>query len=153
MISNRSPIRTAEPVTFLDETKYNFDNQPSRSQNMNPENAEKLFDLSYLNQVFQGNKEMISSIISLFLDQVPGYIDEMRACVERDDLHSLHPLAHKAKSSIAMLGITTMETKILRIEFDSKHQQNMDELPQLVNQVSSECAIVLDQLRDQQSAA
>lgn len=120
---------------------------------MNPEDAEQLFDLSYLNQIFQGNKEMISNIITLFLEQVPGYIDEMKACVERDDLLSLHPLAHKAKSSIAMLGIKTMESKILKIEFDSKNQQNLDELPGLVNLVSSDCIIVLDQLRNQQSAA
>lgn len=120
---------------------------------MNPDDAEQLFDLSYLNQIFQGNKEMISNIITLFLDQVPGYIDEMKACVERDDLLSLHPLAHKAKSSIAILGIKTMETKILKIEFDSKNQQNLDHLPELVNTVSTVCEVVLDQLRDQQKAA
>ena len=120
---------------------------------MKLDNAEKLFDLSYLNQIFQGNKEMISHIISLFLDQVPGYIDEMQACIDRDDLRALHLLAHKAKSSIAMLGIKTMESKIHQIEFDSKHQQNMSELPQLVQQISSECDTVLDQLRARQRAA
>lgn len=120
---------------------------------MNPDKAAQLFDLSYLNQIFQGNAEMISSIIDLFLDQVPGYIDDMKACVERDDLLSLHPLAHKAKSSIAMLGIRGMESKILQIEFDSKHRKNLDQLPHLVAQVSEECDLVLDQLRAQQKAA
>lgn len=120
---------------------------------MNAEGAEQLFDLSYLNQVFQGNQEMISSIIRLFLDQVPGYIEEMKECVERDDLLSLHPLAHKAKSSVAMLGIKSMEHSILKIEFGSKHRKNLDELPYLVTRVSSECEEVLAQLRDRQHAA
>jgi len=108
---------------------------------------DQLFDLSYLNQIFQGNKDMINDIIKLFLDQVPEYIGEMVDCVERNDLLRLHPLAHKAKSSIAMLGLKNMEINILQIEQDSKHNRNMEALPNLVNQVKDECDIVYDQLR------
>ena len=35
------------------------------------------YDLAYLNQVFQGNREMINNIIALFLQQVPKYVHEM----------------------------------------------------------------------------
>ena len=44
---------------------------------MNTSNHDKLFDLSYLNQIFQGNQEMVHKIIQLFLEQVPEYIQEM----------------------------------------------------------------------------
>ena len=108
---------------------------------------DQMFDLSYLNQIFQGNKDMINDIIKLFLDQVPEYIGEMEDCVERNDLLRLHPIAHKAKSSIAMLGLKNMEINILQIEQDSKHNRNMEALPNLVNQVKDECDIVYDQLR------
>jgi HPt (histidine-containing phosphotransfer) domain-containing protein len=114
---------------------------------MNAQINGQLFDLSYLNQIFQGNTDMINNIIKLFLDQVPEYIGEMVDCVERNDLLSLHPLAHKAKSSIAMLGLKNMETKILQIEQDSKHNRNVDALPNLVNQVKDECDVVYAQLR------
>lgn len=115
---------------------------------MNAQFNDQLFDLSYLNQIFQGNKDMINNIIRLFLDQVPEYISEMVDCVERKDLLSLHPLAHKAKSSIAMLGLKNMETNILQIEQDSKHNRNVEALPSLVNQVQDECDIVYAQLRE-----
>ena len=114
---------------------------------MNPSNQAQLFDLSYLNQVFQGNKELVDNIINLFLQQVPEYISEMVKCVERNDLLSLHPLAHKAKSSIAMLGLKNMEQNIIRIEQDSKHNRNLDALPEIVLQVQDECTIVYEQLR------
>lgn len=114
---------------------------------MNTRNQEQLFDLSYLNQVFQGNKDLVDNIINLFLQQVPEYINEMVNCVERNDLLSLHPLAHKAKSSIAMLGLKNMEQNIIRIEQDSKHNRNLEDIPQIVMMVQNECAIVYQQLR------
>ncbi|NQX91528.1 MAG: Hpt domain-containing protein [Flavobacteriales bacterium] len=114
---------------------------------MNTSNHGQLFDLSYLNQIFQGNQEMINNIIQLFLEQVPQYIQEMEECVSQNDLISLHPLAHKAKSSIAMLGLKSMEERILRIEHDSKQHVNFDGLPSLVNEVKEECTVVYEQLR------
>ncbi len=105
------------------------------------------YDLSYLNQVFQGNNEMVNNIISLFLQQVPMYVKEMEECVQKNDLISLHPLAHKAKSSVSMLGIRDMETDILQIEHDSKHLRNLDRLPTLVGRVRAHCDLVYVQLK------
>jgi HPt (histidine-containing phosphotransfer) domain-containing protein len=106
------------------------------------------YDLSYLNQVFQGNREMINNIINLFLQQVPEYIREMEECVRKNEPLSLHPLAHKAKSSVSMLGIKDMETDILQIEQDSKHLRNLDGLPKLVTRVKDNCTEVYGQLKD-----
>lgn len=93
------------------------------------------FDLSYLNQVFQGNRDLINQIISLFLDQVPGYIREMEMKVSEGKPGELHPLAHKAKSSIAMLGMKSMEQLVLVIEFNSKNQRDMEKLPAMVKEL------------------
>ncbi len=104
------------------------------------------YDLSYLNQVFQGNREMINNIINLFLQQVPEYIREMEECVRKNEPLSLHPLAHKAKSSVSMLGIKDMEVDILQIEQDSKHLRNLDGLPSLVCRVKENCQLVFIEL-------
>ncbi len=106
------------------------------------------YDLSYLNQVFQGNREMINNIINLFLQQVPEYIREMEECVRKNEPLSLHPLAHKAKSSVSMLGIKEMECDILQIEQDSKHLRNLDGLPKLVSRVRDNCQIVYVELKE-----
>jgi HPt (histidine-containing phosphotransfer) domain-containing protein len=116
---------------------------------MNLESTQIRYDLSYLNQVFQGNREMINNIIHLFLQQVPEYIREMEECVRKNEPLSLHPLAHKAKSSVSMLGIKIMEDDILQIEQDSKHLRNLDNLPGLVYRVKENCQVVYLQLKAQ----
>jgi len=100
------------------------------------------FDLSYLNQVFQGNKQMINQIISMFVKQVPDYFNEMQECVVRADFNALHPLAHKAKSSITMLGLKHMESLVLQIEKKSKQGEEEHELKDLVSRVVDECRSV-----------
>ncbi len=105
-------------------------------------NSEASFDLSYLNQVFQGNKQMINQIISMFIKQVPTYFNQMEECIVRAEYSALHPLAHKAKSSIAMLGLKEMETLVLEIERSSKTGQNTEQLAELVKQVNAECSQV-----------
>lgn len=99
------------------------------------ENQYPSFDLSYLNQVFQGNKEMIHQIIIMFVKQVPDYFNEMQECVVRADFSALHPLAHKAKSSIAMLGLKDMEALVLEIEKKSKNGGAETLLEDLVSRV------------------
>jgi HPt (histidine-containing phosphotransfer) domain-containing protein len=91
---------------------------------------------------------MINNIISLFLQQVPEYVREMEECVKKNELLSLHPLAHKAKSSVSMLGIRDLETDILQIEQDSKHLRNLDNLPVLVSRVRENCDKVYIQLQE-----
>ena len=111
-------------------------------------NSNSSYDISYLNQVFQGNREMINNIIVLFLQQVPKYVHEMEECVRKNEPLSLHPLAHKAKSSVAMLGIKDMEADIVQIEQDSKYLRNLDGLPFLVGRVKQNCQIVYNQLME-----
>jgi HPt (histidine-containing phosphotransfer) domain-containing protein len=123
------------------------DNQPNLN-NMELQTTTLRYDLSYLNQVFQGNREMINNIIKLFLQQVPDYITEMEECVRKNEPLSLHPLAHKAKSSVSMLGIKDMETDILQIEQDSKHLRNLDALPALVARLKVNCSVVYTQLME-----
>lgn len=114
---------------------------------MNSSNHDQMFDLSYLNQIFQGNQEMINNIIQLFLEHVPQYIEEMVECVNQNDLIALHPLAHKAKSSISMLGLKSIEQQMRQIEQASKQHKNLEQLPSLVSDVKSECDLVYEQLR------
>ena len=73
----------------------------------------------------------------------------MEECVSKNEPLSLHPLAHKAKSSVSMLGIKDMESDILKIEQDSKNLRNLDQLPTLVCRVKETCEVVFVQLQEQ----
>lgn len=82
--------------------------------------SESTFDLSYLHQVFQGNRSLVIQIVELFLHQVPDYVKLMEDHVKVGNYAAIHPLAHKSKSSTAMLGLKGLESIFLDIELNGK---------------------------------
>ena len=78
------------------------------------------YNLDYLQQVFQGNDAMVRRILDLFEEQVPGYLTEMEDRWRQGEWRKLHPMAHKARSSISMLGMTSLLEDIVHIEHTSR---------------------------------
>lgn len=91
---------------------------------------------------------MIDQIIDLFLKQVPEYVQEMQHCVARNELGELHALAHKAKSSVSILGLKQMEQHILKIEYHSRQKAEMETLPKLVEDLIRDSELAFHQLKN-----
>lgn len=100
------------------------------------------YDLTYLNQVFYGNETMVQEIVELFLQQAPRFMEDMVMCVRQSRWSDLHPLAHKLKSSVTMLGMTGLAPLVLEIERTSKFGGNPSTLPQLVSDLISQIEVV-----------
>lgn len=74
------------------------------------------YTLDYLQQVFQGNDAMVLRILDVFEEEVPKYFEAMEKLGREHRWRELHPLAHKAKSSIGMLGMHALLEKVLLVE-------------------------------------
>ena len=105
------------------------------------------YDLSYLNQVFHGNEVMIQEIVRLFLEQAPRYGMDMLSCVEESRWGDLHPIAHRMKSSVNMLGMQSLIPVVLAIEQKSKFSQDEAALPEIVQSLNAELKVVCGALR------
>ena len=103
------------------------------------------YDLTYLNQVFYGNETMVQEIVD-FLTQGPKFMQDMTECVRQAKWAELHPVAHKLKSSVNMLGMSGLLPLVLDIERTSKFEENPTQLPQLVSELTvlmdSVCLVV-----------
>ena len=110
------------------------------------------YDLTYLNQVFYGNETMVQEIVELFLMQGPKFMQDMTECVRQAKWAELHPVAHKLKSSVNMLGMSGLLPLVLDIERTSKFEENPTQLPQLVSELTvlmdSVCLVVQKDLNE-----
>lgn len=100
------------------------------------------YDLTYLNQVFYGNESMVREIVQLFLQQSPELARTMTRCVRQSRWQELHPLAHKLKSSVTMLGMEALTPLVLEIERISKFGRDPSALPELVSRLTLELETV-----------
>ena len=111
------------------------------------------YDLTYLNQVFHGNESMVQEIVQLFLSQAPQFGQDMNACIRQSRWSHLHPLAHKLKSSVNMLGMAGLVALVLDIERISKFEEEPSRLPELVSTLTADMEVVCKALSQDLSEA
>ena len=105
------------------------------------------YNLDYLQQVFQGNDAMVRRILDSFEGQVPAYLDEMEARWSRGEGRDLHPLAHKGRSSISMLGMQSLLDDILHIERTSRNGDDEGDIGARLDSARRSLFLALEALR------
>lgn len=75
-------------------------------------------DLKYLKSIIDGDKNILREMIELFLMQVPEYVANMHAFYQAGQFDLLGKEAHKAKSSLDIVGMTELgkEMKVLQLK-------------------------------------
>lgn len=102
----------------------------------------KLVDLTYLNSVSE-DAEIIDSLITIFLDQLPEFAMQMDASLAKQDFKSLAEVSHKAKASITSMGMAELAAEMKHMEMLAK---------QLYTESTNACPEIADDYKRQLSA-
>ncbi len=81
-----------------------------------PEAAPKLYDLEAIIKMSRGNKEFISKIVRIFVDDTPIAVAQIRKAMDEGDFNTLRSVAHRIKPNIENFGVTTLSQDIRSIE-------------------------------------
>ncbi len=73
-------------------------------------------DLTYLESVTDGNKDLMKELIDIFKMQVPEYLDDFKAAYDAKDMRAVGKIAHKAKSSVAIMGMASLVNQLRELE-------------------------------------
>ena len=90
-------------------------------------------DLTYLESMSMGSQEMVNEMIQIFLDQIPEFTDGLQDLLNKKDYSALGALAHKAKSSVAVLGMDNLAETLKELEMKAKSGDDIDSYPKLIN--------------------
>jgi HPt (histidine-containing phosphotransfer) domain-containing protein len=82
-------------------------------------------DLSYLREMSGGNKELILEMISIFSSQVADFGKEMDQLLANGQYEALGKLAHKAKSSVSIMGLTDLAGRLKDLENSANEGKNV----------------------------
>ncbi len=65
----------------------------------------KYIDLSYLEGIAEGDKDIIKELVEIFLDQMPEFTEGFEESKNEKDWLKIAAIAHKAKSSVMSMGM------------------------------------------------
>ena len=103
-------------------------------------------NLTYLKGMSGDNSEIIKEMIGIFIEQVQEISEAMNTSLNNKDYITLGKLAHKAKSSVSIMGMEELSTKLKELEHNASEGKNIESYAVIVQKFESDCAEAIGEL-------
>ncbi len=107
----------------------------------------KWVNLSYLEGMTGGSPELVREMIDIFISQIPEFISEMKTLHEKKDWKSLGLLAHKAKSSVAIMGMDQQAGELKQLEQLTREGLETESYASYIDRFEHTCLRAIDELK------
>jgi HPt (histidine-containing phosphotransfer) domain-containing protein len=108
----------------------------------------KFIKTEYLDSVAEGNPEIIREIVLIFKDQTLEIYKEMKRLLSEKNYVSLGLQAHKAKSSVAIMGMNDLALMLKTLEHLGKEGKENELFEQYINRFKAETDKAIIELED-----
>jgi len=92
-------------------------------------------------------------MVDLFVEQTPLQLKQLKSAAADGRWSDFFAVAHKTKSSMAMMGVKSLQEKLVKLESYSKHKTNLHEVDDLLSEVDTACTKILKEISTIQVAA
>jgi HPt (histidine-containing phosphotransfer) domain-containing protein len=103
-------------------------------------------DLSYLREMSGGNKELVLEMISIFKSQALEFANEMDQLLAGKQYELLGKLAHKAKSSVSIMGLAELALRLKDLENAAREERNISSYASIVDKFKQDTAEAIKEL-------
>ncbi|MBI3510682.1 MAG: PAS domain S-box protein [Bacteroidetes bacterium] len=132
---------------LLRKKKANCHCEPEKPNIENPlSTSETNIDLTYLEQIAEGNHEFVKKMLETFLKQTPVMLEDMWKYVNEKKWKELSGVAHKMKPSLDFIGIHSLKTTVADLEKKAGLGETTEEFPDMVKKVTTVCNGVIVEL-------
>lgn len=107
----------------------------------------KFINLDYLENMTGGSKELVKELADIFISQIPEFITEMKQLLSEKKYESLGMLAHKAKSSVAIMGMEELAKDLKEFESFTREKKNIDQYSSYIEKFETSCNNAISELK------
>jgi HPt (histidine-containing phosphotransfer) domain-containing protein len=100
----------------------------------------------YLEMVAGGDSDLLKELIDLFKDQVAEFNSEMNILFREKNYPSLGSLAHKAKSSVAIMGMDSLANMLKNFELQAKDGKSTEKYESYISRFETETKSAIEEL-------
>lgn len=113
----------------------------------NGNRPEKICDLTYLNEMMFGNKEMMGEIINDFTEQTAAEMKLFHHAISNEDFPAIKQCAHKMKSTVGIMGISSLLPLLQEMEVLGAEAKDMPRIKTLADKVNEICLLAIIELK------
>ena len=108
----------------------------------------KYIKTDYLDSVSGGDQDIINEIVVMFKEQSVEIYNEMKSLLSEKNYTSLGLLAHKAKSSVAIMGMNELADMLKTFELSAKEGKDSHLYESYLSRFKSETEEAVKELED-----
>lgn len=108
----------------------------------------KFINMEYLDSVSGGDVGIINEIVIIFKEQSVEIYNEMKSLLASKNYTSMGLLAHKAKSSVAIMGMNEMAIMLKTFELQAKEGKETQLYENYIERFRSETEEAIRELDD-----
>lgn len=103
-------------------------------------------DLNYLKTMSGGDSKFIGEMIELFREQIEEYKLLMPELLRKKDYDNLSKMAHKAKSSVAVMGMKQVADQLKELEILAQEEKEVERYESLVTHFLEQSQLAIEEL-------
>jgi len=92
--------------------------------------------------------KMIKEMISIFITQAEEYIAEMQQNLDEKNYLAIGKLAHKAKSSIKIMGMNDLGAELETLELLAKEEKEQESYPTFIDNFINQTQQAIAELKE-----
>ena len=104
-------------------------------------------NLGYLREITDGDKGIIKELIELFIMQVPDFIANLHSHYNSGDYILLGKEAHKAKSSLQIMGMSELEKEMKTLQLRTIDGTDVENYPLYISHFETQCTAAVQELK------
>lgn len=108
----------------------------------------KHINMDYLNEMSDGSDDLVQDLIEIFIKQVPVFSEQLDYLYQHGDYVLLGKLAHKIKSSVAMMGIKELTADMKTLELIAKEAKETEKYPVYISRFKTISNEAIAELND-----
>ncbi|GAB4281773.1 MAG: hypothetical protein Kow0068_06280 [Marinilabiliales bacterium] len=89
-------------------------------------------DLTYLEEMSEGDNQLIAEMIDIFIEQIPEFITQFYNALEKKDFKKISLIAHKAKSSASVMGLSRLVEKLSNLENEVCENKDLNKAKEII---------------------
>ncbi|WP_190811502.1 Hpt domain-containing protein [Flagellimonas sp. S3867] len=107
-----------------------------------------IYNLDKVNEMAEGDQDFITSVVSVFLEEVPTDLESLEKAIEARDYENVYKLAHKIKPNVDLLGMEQTRATALEIETLGKKTTSIDEIEKKFPLLKKDVLQVVSELKN-----
>jgi HPt (histidine-containing phosphotransfer) domain-containing protein len=103
--------------------------------------------LDYLETMTDNDPDMMQTMLEMLITEIPEEMDKMKVALADENWEELFQLSHKMKTTLSFIGNEKMTEMNKKLEHNARHNENLHEVPDLVNQLYDLSEFVVAELK------